>query len=97
MKSVLITYNQAFTERIDFMLDRLEIRGFTQWTDIQGRGSEKGDPHLGTHTWPEINNATMVVVEDEKVNILLEKIKKLDQVNEEIGIRAFVWNIEQSV
>ena len=97
MKSVLITYNQAFTERIDYMLDRLEIRGFTQWTDIQGRGSEKGDPHLGTHTWPEINNATMVVIEDEKVNTLLEKIKKLDQVNEEIGIRAFVWNIEQSV
>lgn len=97
MKSVFIAYNQAFTERVDYMLDRLEIRGYTQWTDTYGRGSVDGDPHLGTHTWPEINNAVLTVVEDEKVEILLQKIKKLNAVNTEIGIRAFVWNIEQTV
>lgn len=97
MKSVFITYNQAFTERVEYMLDRLEIRGFTQWTDVLGRGSVSGDPHMGTHTWPEINNATMTIVEDEKVSELLEKIKKLNEVNEEVGIRAFVWNIETTV
>lgn len=97
MKSVFISYNQAFTERVDFMLDRLEIRGYTQWIDVKGRGSVDGDPHLGTHTWPEINNAIMAIVEEEKVEILLEKIKKLNQVNTEVGIRAFVWNIEQTV
>lgn len=97
MKSVFISYNQAFTERVDFMLDRLEIRGYTQWIDVRGRGSVDGTPHLGTHTWPEINNAIMAIVDDEKVDILLEKIKKLNQVNTEVGIRAFVWNIEQTV
>lgn len=97
MKSVFIAYNQAFTERVEYMLDRLEIRGFTQWNDVTGRGSATGDPHLGTHTWPEINNALMCIVEDEKVDILLEKVQKLNLVNEEVGIRAFVWNVERSV
>lgn len=97
MKSVFIVYNQAFSERVEYMLDRLEIRGFTQWPDVHGRGSATGDPHMGTHTWPEMNSATLTIVEDEKLDILLEKIKKLNSINEEVGIRAFVWNIEQSV
>ena len=97
MKSVFIVYNQAFTERVEYMLDRLNIRGYTQWNDIYGRGSVTGEPRMGTHTWPEINNATMTIVEDDLVDVLLEKIKKLDHINEEVGIRAFVWNIEKQV
>jgi len=97
MKSVFITYNQAFTERVDYVLDKLEIKGYTLWTDTYGRGSETGNPHMGTHTWPEINNSIMAIIEDEKVDILLEKIQKLNHFNEEVGIRAFVWNIEKSV
>ena len=97
MKSIFIVYNQAFTERVEYMLDKLEIRGYTQWTDIYGRGSRDGDPHMGTHTWPEINNGTLAIVDDDKVDVLLEKIKKLDNVNLEVGIRAFVWNIEKMV
>jgi nitrogen regulatory protein PII len=97
MKSVFITYNQAFTERVDYILDKLEIKGYTLWTDTYGRGSETGNPHMGTHTWPEINNSIMAIIEDDKVDILLEKIQKLNHVNEEVGIRAFVWNIEKTV
>ena len=97
MKSVIIIYNQAHTEKVDFMLDRLKIRGFTKWNEVVGRGTVKGEPHMGTHTWPESNSATLAVVEDDQVETLLESIKKLDALNEEVGIRAFVWNIEQSV
>ena len=50
MKSVLIIYNQANNERVEYMLDMLNIRGFSQWVDVQGRGSNNGDPHRGTHT-----------------------------------------------
>lgn len=97
MKSVFITYNQAFTERVEYMLDRLQIKGFTQWVDVKGRGSVSGDPHMGTHTWPEINNAIIAIVDDEKVEVLLEKVQKLNAINEEVGIRAFVWHIERTV
>ncbi|MFC2096719.1 PG0541 family transporter-associated protein [Bacteroidota bacterium] len=97
MKSIFIIYNQAHTEKIDFMLDKLHINGFSQWTDMKGRGTDTGNPHMGTHTWPEINSATMIIVEDEKVDFVLESIKSLDEINKDVGIRAFVWDIIQSV
>ena len=96
MKSVMIVYNQANNERVEYMLDTLGIRGFTQWEDVQGRGNQVGDPHRGTHTWPELNNAIMTVVEDDKVDELLRSVRKLDKRNEEVGIRAFVWDIVAS-
>ena len=64
MKSVLIVYNQANNERVEYMLDTLGIRGFTQWENVQGRGNVQGDPHRGTHTWPELNNAILTIVPD---------------------------------
>lgn len=79
------------------MLDRFQIRGYTQWTGVTGRGSENGDPHMGTHTWPEQNQAVLTVVDDEKVDDLLATVKKIDAINTDVGIRAFVWNIEQMV
>ncbi|HOO84285.1 MAG TPA: hypothetical protein PLS94_06975 [Prolixibacteraceae bacterium] len=97
MKSVFIVYNQAFTERVDYMLDKLEIKGFTQWIDVCGRGSVDGEPRKGTHTWPEMNSAILTIVDDSQVDVLLEKVQKLNQVNEEVGIRAFVWNVERTV
>jgi nitrogen regulatory protein PII len=97
MKAVFIVFNQANTERVEYMLDRLEIKGFTWWTDVQGRGSETGEPRMGTHTWPEMNSAALTIIPDEQVNILLEKIQKLDAVNKEVGVRAFVWDIIKTV
>ena len=97
MKAVLIVFNQAHTERVEYMLDRLEIRGHTWWNDVRGRGSETGEPRMGTHTWPEMNSAVLTVIPDEKVESLLESVKKLDGINEEVGVRAFVWDILQTV
>lgn len=97
MKAVLITYNQAHTEKVDYMLDRLQIRGYTKWTDVLGRGSVDGHPHMGTHTWPEKNSAILAVVEDEHVPSLLDAVKKLDAVNKEVGIRGFVWKVTDVV
>ncbi|MCQ2343433.1 MAG: hypothetical protein MJ002_00725 [Paludibacteraceae bacterium] len=97
MKSVFIVFNQANTERVEFMLDELGIRGFTFFEQIQGRGTNDGDPRRGTHTWPEMNSAVMTVVPDEKVGELLSAVRKLDHRNLEVGVKAFVWNIEQMV
>jgi len=97
MKAVMIIYNQANTERVDYMLDHLNIRGYSQWENVKGRGSEKGLPHEGTHTWPEMNSAILTIVPDEAVDTLLEAVKKMDRINEEVGVRAFVWEIIKSV
>lgn len=97
MKAVFIVFSQTNTERIEYMLDRLDIRGFTFWEDVQGRGSVKGEPHRGTHTWPEMNSAIMIMVEDEKIPDILQAVKKLSIRNDGVGARAFVWTVEDSV
>lgn len=97
MKSVFIVFNQAHTERVEYLLDQLDIRGFTWWNNVKGRGSHTGEPRMGTHTWPEMNSAILTIVPDEKVELLLSKIQKLDQANTDIGVRAFVWDILRSI
>ena len=97
MNSVFIVFNQSNTERVEYMLDMLKISGFTFFEQVQGRGTNGGEPRRGTHTWPEMNSAIMTVVEDEKVPELLSVVRKLDARNKEVGVRAFVWNIEQTV
>jgi len=97
MKAVMIIFNQALTEKVEYMLDKLNIRGYTLWENVQGRGSSTGVPHLGTHVWPEINKSLLTVVDDEKVDKLLEAVKKIDLINEEVGIRAFVWDVIKTV
>ena len=93
MKAVFIVYNQAHTEKVEFILDRLGINGFTEWNNIKGRGSKGGVPHLGTHTWPEINSATLTIIEDDIVERLINAVKKMDEQNTDVGARAFVWDI----
>jgi hypothetical protein len=39
----------------------------------------------------------MTVIEDELVDTVLSKVKKIDAINEEVGIRAFVWDIMKMV
>ena len=97
MKCVFIIFNQANTSRVEYMLDQLKTNGFTLFEEVQGRGTYGGEPRRGTHTWPEMNSAVMTVVDDDRVQELLLTIKKLDNRNKEIGVRAFVWNIEQTV
>jgi len=81
MKAVLVVFNQAQTERVEYMFDQLEIKGFTWWNDVQGRGTEIGEPRMGTHTWPEMNSAALVIIPDKKVESLLDSVQKLDKVS----------------
>jgi hypothetical protein len=94
MKAVFISHNQALSEEIDEIFDELGIKGFTQWTEVKGRGSDTGEPHLGTHTWPSLNNVLISFLADDLVSPLLEKLKTLNNQVPTEGLRAFVWNIE---
>jgi len=97
MKAIMIIYNQAHSEKIEYMLDKLGIKGFSLWENVQGRGTNTGLPHQGTHAWPEINKSVLTVVEDKQVDNVLSAVKKIDGINEEVGIRAFVWDVLRSV
>ena len=97
MKSVFITFDQAFFERIMALLDRHNCRGFSYLQQVQGRGSVKGEPHYGSHAWPSMCSAIIAVVDEAKVAPLLDALHALDVETPQLGLRAFVWNIEQTI
>ena len=39
----------------------------------------------------------MTMVDDRRVDIVLEKLKMLDDERPKLGLRAFVWDIEKSI
>ncbi|MDD3078177.1 MAG: hypothetical protein PHH37_03615 [Paludibacter sp.] len=97
MKSIFIAFDQAYYEQILPILSNNHVRGFTRWEEVQGRGSKTGNPHYGNHAWPTLNSAMITVVDDSKVKPILEALKKLDATSDQMGIRAFVWNIEDGM
>jgi nitrogen regulatory protein PII len=97
MKSIFITFDQAYYDQILSVLRGNNVRGFTSWEEVQGRGSKTGEPHLGTHAWPSLNSAMITIVDDEKVKNILKDLKALDATSELMGLRAFVWNIEEMI
>ncbi len=97
MKAVFIPYNEAYKERIIEIFDKMNIRGFTNWDSVQGRGTKKGQPHYGDHAWPTMNSAIITIIEDEKVDRLLATLHELDMQTEAQGLHAFVWNVEKMI
>ena len=96
MKGIFISYDQAYNMEIADALEQIGVRGFTMWQDIAGRGSETGEPHLGSHAWPTMNNAILTFVPDDKVDDILADLRAKDEETPALGLRAFVWNVEKS-
>ena len=97
MKSVFITYDQAYQDSVMAILSKHNIRRYSGWQGITGCGSRSGEPHQGSHAWPALNNALLTVIDDSKVAPLLEALRELDKTSDLLGLRAFVWNIEASI
>ena len=97
MKAIFISYGQAYNEEIVEILEEAGQRGFTRWEDIGGRGSETGIPHYGNHAWPSMCSGIISMVDDDKVDIILDKLHAMDVATEKLGLRAFVWNVEKSI
>ncbi len=90
MKAIFISAFQAFYDEIITLLDQQEIRGFTYWPETHGRGSETGEPHLGSHAWPSLNCSFYIVVQEAQVQPLIDGLKALDKSAEQQGLRAFI-------
>lgn len=97
MKAVMIVLDQAHYDKIVDDLSSLNIRGFTSWREVFGKGSKDGYPHYGSHAWPSVNNAILTIVEDDRVPLLMKYLKELDNESPNLGLRAFVWSIEDMI
>lgn len=97
MKAIFIAFDQAHREAILDLLEKNSCRGFTSFGETQGRGTKTGEPHYGTHAWPSLGGAILTIVEDSQVDTVMPKLKQLDESKPRLGLRAFVWDIIQSI
>ncbi len=97
MKSVFIAYDKALHDFVIEALNSSLCKGYTLIPEAAGRGSVTGEPHLGSHAWPSTNSAIITVTKDEQVEPLFNRLRKIDKDNPLLGLRAFVWNVEQSI
>lgn len=97
MKTVFITYDQAHHDDVADALRSSLCRGYTLLPEVGGCGTRNGEPHLGSHAWPAMNEAVITVCDDDRVQPLLDRLQKIDLANPLLGLRAFVWNVEQSI
>ena len=97
MQAIFIAFDQAHQEAVIDLLEKSSCRGFTSVGEIQGRGSKTGDPHYGTHAWPALDGAILTIVEDQRVEGILSKLKKLDESKPLLGLRAFVWPVTATI
>ena len=94
MKAMFIAYNQAYNEEIVELLAAHGQRGFTRWEGVEGKCGFNGFPRFGSHAWPELNHALLVMMPDEKAAPLLSALEAKDKDAPDLGLRAFVWGIE---
>ena len=97
MKAIFIAFDEAYYDRIVDMLHLLNCRGFTGWREVQGRGSKTGEPHYATHAWPSIASAILTVVDDRRVDTVLELLHEMDLHKPKLGLRAFVWDLARAI
>ena len=96
MKAVFVSCNQSMFENILTIMDDMNLRGFTGWEELIGRGSNDGEPHLGSHAWPSMNSALIAVMKDDQATEFIKQIKKLDDENHTQGIKAFAWEVSDA-
>ena len=97
MKAIFIAYDQAHHDSVIEALGSSMQRGFTCFEQAQGRGSKTGEPHYGSHAWPGMNSAIMAFCEDDRVPLILGRLKKIDEEKPMLGLRAFVMPVEQAL
>ncbi len=95
MKAVLIVFNQALSDQVLAELRRLHVKGFTKWDGLRGEGSRDGYPHLGSHAWPALNSAYLVITGDASAREIRERMESLDAQRPQQGLRVFSWTVDE--
>ena len=97
MQAIFIAYDLAHHEKVIEVLNSLSCRGYTSFGTVQGRGSKTGEPHLGTHAWPSLASAMLTMVDDDKADEVLNRLKAINDAKPKLGLRAFVWPITKTI
>jgi len=93
MKLIMICYNEAIDDEITELLSQMDVKGYTKWTKVMGKG-QTSEPHLLSHIWPKANNVIVIAAEEQAAGMILEKIRVMKTKVGTVGLKAFMWAIE---
>jgi hypothetical protein len=96
MKMLIVVYNDTIDETIITAFKEAQVKGYTKWKETLGEGDET-EPKLGTHYWPGRNNVLAVVLDDEKVPVIIDIIKELKMKYLKSGIKTFILQVEEII
>ena len=93
MKGIFIACDQALYDEVQHKMAELGVRGYTSWEEVQGCGTETGEPHHGDYVWPILNSAILSITDDERCWKLFDALRALEAANPKLGVRAFWWEV----
>lgn len=96
MKLVLMTYYIGRHDEVMEILERLVIRTYTRWREVEGRIS-RGEPRENSHVWPGANSALMAVLDEDQAARLINEIEAFNGRRDGEGIDAYVLDVARTV
>jgi len=92
MLMMFIVYSNAVDDEMVEVMQR-HAGGYTKFNGVQGEGG--GEPHLGSHVWPGVNNCIMVAVENIKKKDVADEIAAIKDKFPGVGIQSFVMTLKE--
>ncbi len=96
MKLLLLNYYVGIHQEVMELLDRVGVRTYTRWTEVEGRISGR-EPRENSHVWPGTNSAMMVVVEEHVADELVREIEALNSGTQDEGVDVYVLAVERAL
>lgn len=99
MKIAFVVYHDVLDDRLNKILEDLEIDAFTKWERVTGK-FHGAEAHLGTPIYPGHNSVKMIPFEDEKVlEKLIPKIQEFNKnaVKKADELRFFILPLERVI
>ncbi len=93
---VQIIYGEPFESEVLEVLEALELEKFTRWVGVQGQGNHS-PPHLDSHVWPGSNQVLGLLMDGDRLESLLSRLRGLKERAPQIGLRALYWPVSEGV
>lgn len=94
MVLLFIVYSNAVDEEMVEIVIR-HAGGYTKFVGVQGEG--EGEPQLGTHIWPGINNCLMVAVNRESEKKIVNAVDRLKVKFPGMGVKVFSTQLKKII
>ena len=94
MLLMFIVYSNAVDEEMIEII-KSNSEGYTKFVGVQGEGH--GEPHLGTHIWPSVNNCIMAAIDNKNGKSIAASTKELKDKFPDIGIKIFTTELKKII